>query len=222
MISRLDNAESDDPPQLLHAHRRKPEFIALFKQRNDDRHRRHRERALLGHILCRLRINQRRMLNRSHPQRHGPAHRLLRVTVSSNIETGAVSLFDSSANLVVRVLAAVKRVRRRRHPSRCHDLDVRSSAAKLLAHRLADRISTVRNDRQLVRVIRAAAEMPRLKRVVPRTKVAVPTGLRDDPATIKQSRNTVQQTIFDGQHQANVRAADITQRREPAGPGSSA
>jgi hypothetical protein len=40
--------------------------------------------------------------------------------------------------------------------------------------------------------------------------------LRDDSAAIEQSRNAIKEAVLDGQHQADVRASDIAQRREPS------
>jgi len=94
-------------------------------------------------------------------------------------------------------LAAVDWVGWRGDSSRRHDLDVRSAAAQFLSHRFPHCVHAVSNHSQLISLVRAAAEMARIERMIPRSKVAVASGLRKETATVKQPGDHAQQTILD-------------------------
>jgi hypothetical protein len=160
-------------------------------------------------------VDQGRVLDRAHAQRHRAAHRLRRMAVGGDVLAGARRLVDGGGDLLVGVLAAVERIGRRGDAARAHDLDVRGPAAQLLAHGAAHRVDAVGNDRKAVGMAGAAADVVVAQFGLARPQIAVAAGLADDPAAVEQSRS-LDEALAQRPRQADIAPADVAQGGEAA------
>ncbi len=167
--------EIDETCELVEAHLSDAHAFAVVSDRAHDGEGGHDVGPQLLDLCCRALRDEGAVLDGANSESRRAQDGLVGVAVGRHVGSLALALVDDRSHLGVGILASVDRVGRAHDASRAHDLDVMSALAELFAYRFQARVDAVGDDRELVVLGPAQAQMP--GRLAGPTKIAGASGL---------------------------------------------